>query len=486
MKRVAIYVRVSTLEQTEGYSIPEQTDRLNKYCEAHGWLVVKTYTDPGYSGANMDRPALQQLFADANKAVFDTVLVYKLDRLSRSQKDTLYIIEDVLLAKQISFISMSESFDTSTPFGRAMIGILSVFAQLEREQIKERLAMGQLGRAKAGYWRAGSNVPTGYDYIDGKLVINEYEAMQIRKIYELFLQGESIYAISQYMNKNYTNRYSSYKDAGQVGVMLRNKLYIGMVKYNDEEFQGLHEPIIDMDTWNKVQKRYKEISEKWSDNYRSPYKGKHLLTGLLYCGTCGARYFCWCSRGKKNKEGKRPKLGEKYSYYKCYSRDKNSTMKKADFCDNPNFRVEQLDAVILNEIEKIYLDSDYLESLVTKPQIKKANSEMKALEDKKKDIESKISKLVELYTLGAIPLELIGEKVQSLTDEKKKIEEQIQKTLDAEKEPGTLSLQEVQEVLKDIDNIHNMPLQEQREIVKSLIQKVVVEHDKSITIHWKF
>ena len=138
MKKVAIYVRVSTQEQAvEGYSISEQIDRLTKFCEAHSWKIYKVYTDPGFSGGNMNRPSLQKLFADCTQKRFDTVLVYKLDRLSRSQKDTLYIIEDLFLTNHVDFISMSENFDTSTPFGRAMIGILSVFAQLEREQIKD-------------------------------------------------------------------------------------------------------------------------------------------------------------------------------------------------------------------------------------------------------------------------------------------------------------------------------------------------------------
>ena len=141
MKRAAIYIRVSTLEQAqEGYSIGAQKERLLAYCKAHGWGVADFYIDGGYSGSNLNRPGIQKLIAEV--ASFDLVLVLKLDRLSRSQRDTLHLIEDIFLPNNVDFISMSESFDTSTPFGRAMIGILSVFAQLEREQIKERLSWG--------------------------------------------------------------------------------------------------------------------------------------------------------------------------------------------------------------------------------------------------------------------------------------------------------------------------------------------------------
>ncbi len=158
MKKVAIYVRVSTQEQaSEGYSISEQKERLQKYCEAHGWTLVDTYVDPGFSGTTTNRPALQKLLSDISHCFFDTVLVYKLDRLSRSQKDTMQLIENVFLKNNIDFISMNENFDTGTPFGRAMIGILSVFAQLERDQIKERLTMGRIGRAKTGHWKVVKN-----------------------------------------------------------------------------------------------------------------------------------------------------------------------------------------------------------------------------------------------------------------------------------------------------------------------------------------
>lgn len=149
MKRAALYIRVSTLEQAqEGYSIGAQKERLLAYCKAQDWAVADFYIDGGYSGSNLDRPGIQKLVSEVDS--FDLVLVMKLDRLSRSQRDTLHLIEDVFLPNKVDFVSMSESFDTSTPFGRAMIGILSVFAQLEREQIKERTYMGRLERAKEG------------------------------------------------------------------------------------------------------------------------------------------------------------------------------------------------------------------------------------------------------------------------------------------------------------------------------------------------
>ena len=153
------YVRVSTENQLENYSIEEQISRLKSYCAAKDMILLKIYTDGGYSGGNTDRPALKQMLADIKTVNVDAVLVYKLDRLSRSQKDTLTLIEDEFLAHDVDFISINENFDTSTPFGKAMIGMLSVFAQLEKDQITERFTMGRIGRCKAGYFHGGGNAP---------------------------------------------------------------------------------------------------------------------------------------------------------------------------------------------------------------------------------------------------------------------------------------------------------------------------------------
>ena len=190
--KVAIYVRVSTTNQAEeGYSIDEQIDKLESYCKIKDWTVYKVYTDGGFSGSNTERPALESLIKDANKKKFDTVLVYKLDRLSRSQKDTLFLIEDVFIKNGIEFLSLQENFDTSTPFGKAMIGLLSVFAQLEREQIKERMQLGKLGRAKAGKSMMWAKTSYGYDYHKetGTMTINPVQSLVIKFIFESYLSG---------------------------------------------------------------------------------------------------------------------------------------------------------------------------------------------------------------------------------------------------------------------------------------------------------
>lgn len=204
--KVAIYVRVSTTKQEEeGYSIDEQKAKLSSYCNIKDWSVYKIYTDGGFSGSNTERPALESLIKDAKERKFDTVLVYKLARLSRSQKDTLYLIEEVFIKNDIEFLSLQENFDTSTPFGKAMIGLLAVFAQLEREQIKERMQLGKLGRAKAGKSMMWARTSYGYDYQKetGTVTINELEAVAIRDIFESYLSGMSITKLRDKLNDKY-------------------------------------------------------------------------------------------------------------------------------------------------------------------------------------------------------------------------------------------------------------------------------------------
>ena len=144
MKKIAaIYIRVSTdIQAEEGYSIEAQKEQLTAYCVSKGIKNYDYYIDGGWSGSNIDRPEMQRLIKDVKDDKISHVIVYKLDRLSRSQKDTLYLIEDVFNPHNVDFVSLNESMDTSTPMGRLMLGILSAFAQLERENIAHRLNRG--------------------------------------------------------------------------------------------------------------------------------------------------------------------------------------------------------------------------------------------------------------------------------------------------------------------------------------------------------
>ena len=164
---LALYRRVSTDKQADdGYSLDVQIEKLQGYAKTFSDVKeVRVYTDDGYSGSSLDRPGMKQMIEDIEAGVITHVVVVKLDRLSRSQKDTLHLIEDVMIPANVAFISIMESFNTDTAFGRAMVGILSVFAQLERENIFERTRGGMQKRVEKGYWPGGGRTPYGLSLI---------------------------------------------------------------------------------------------------------------------------------------------------------------------------------------------------------------------------------------------------------------------------------------------------------------------------------
>ena len=453
------YVRVSGESQIENYSIPQQKKAIENYCTAKGWNLIRIYCDAGYTGANMERPDLQEMIA--NLSSYDLVLVFKLDRLSRKQKDTLTLI-DMFENANCKFASIQENFDTSTPLGMAMVGILSTFAQLEREQIKERMALGRKGRTEKGLWRAGSNVPTGYDYIDGHLVIREDEAIQIRKIFELALQGWTINKRRQYMHANYTNRYSSWAQQSAISTTLRNPLYIGMLpsKTDKTVYQGEHEPIIDVDTFNKVQKILDSRLEHYDPIVKHPFKATHLLTGFTYCGECGGRVSCVGTH--------------KYSYYGCHKINRSDPRTKVmPKCSTPNYNVKKLDSIILDEVMKLAYDEKAIKALI-KP--RKKVDHRKAL----KSLEKQKSRLIDLYAVGGINLDELTIKINTISD---KIE-QLKNDVPVEPE---LSFEDAKRILDGVksDFKTDLSVEKQKVVLTSLIKKIVLKND-DILIYWRF
>lgn len=455
---VAGYVRVSSEGQTENYSIPEQTEMIKNYCAAKSWNLIKTYVDAGYTGANTERPALNDMLE--NLDYYDIVLVYKLDRLSRSQKDVLSLIE-ILNEHDCKFASIFENFDTSTPLGMAMLGIMAAFAQLERETIKERMSLGRRGRIKKGLWRAGSNVPTGYDYIDGHLVIREDEAVQIRKIFDLYLSGWTINKIRQYMHANYTNRYSSWAQSSAVSTTLRNTIYIGMLpsKRDGIDYKGEHEAIIDVDKFNEVQRLLKARSENFDPALKHPFKANHLLTGFTYCGECGGRVSC---------------IGtHKYSYYGCHRNTADPRQKAKPKCKTPNYNVKILDKIIIDEVLKLAYDEKAIKAVI-KP--RKEVSHKKAI----KSLENQKSRLIDLYTVGGIELEALQIRINDITARINTLKQDKPTPPELTFDDAKIIFNNAKEVFLNTDDIER-----QRAILQSLIKKIVLSGN-DIEIHWRF
>ena len=470
---VGLYCRVSTMEQArEGYSIGEQKERLISYCEAMDWRDYKVYVDAGISGAKMERPALQDLIKDVKKGHVDKVIVYKLDRLSRSQKDTMHLIEDIFLANGCAFVSVSEKFDTSSPFGMAMVGILAVFAQLEREQIRERMTMGIYARAKSGKF-VGSRIPIGYDYFDGELVVNEFERIQVVKVFEGYASGMTPRRIADMLNAHgYKTKYGEWKTETVRGI-ITNKVYIGYVNCGEELHRGIHEPIIDESLFNEVQKEHEKRMEAYIKHNRRNGKATSYLGGLLVCGCCGAKYH------KRTYVRKRTTNPYKEYMYSCNSRTmRKSTDVKDPNCKNKHWYVDELDSLVFDEIRKLATDPSYY------PQVKEEDETPAIIEAEIQKIDKQLLKVMDLFSLEKMPFDILQTKVTDLTEQR----DRLQNELIILNKTRKRKLSQADAILyaeSFADVLDHGDYEDIRQVIETLIDQIVIDGD-DITIYWRF
>lgn len=252
-KRVAIYIRVSTLDQArEGYSLEAQENTLKKWCDERKYIVYDLYADKGISGKDIEhRPDMNRLLTDAKNEKFDIVLFWALSRFTRSVSD-LYFTMEKFQKWNVDMVSYTESFDTSTPMGRAMIGIVGVFAQLERELTSERVSAAMAERASQGK-RTCSEI-LGYD-LDGKdsFKINEEEAKYVRFCFREYLIRKNLSEVANEARiRGYKGKRGKVPTAYSVQKILTRAQYCGYNTFCGEIYKGNYEPIIDVDTYNKV------------------------------------------------------------------------------------------------------------------------------------------------------------------------------------------------------------------------------------------
>jgi site-specific DNA recombinase len=281
--RCAIYTRVSTDEQAcEGYSLAAQEERLRSHAKSQGWAVYKLYMDDGYSAASRNRPALKRLLLDAARGRFDAVLVYKIDRLSRSLKDLIDIVAE-LGESDVGFKSCTELIDTTRPEGRLMFHQFGSIAQYERELIGQRTRFGMMKRLRDGLWNGIP--PFGYRIVDSRLVVEPGEAEWVRRVFTWYVhRNMGAVAISRELNHQGVNpRKGARWKATRVHKMLANPLYAGFIRWGGETVMGKHEPIVSREVFDAVQGTRRDRQHK-TRQLRSP----NYLAGLVRCGLCGA------------------------------------------------------------------------------------------------------------------------------------------------------------------------------------------------------
>jgi site-specific DNA recombinase len=328
--RCGVYTRKSTEEglEQEFNSLDAQREAGEAFVtsqQGEGWRCLPDrYDDGGFTGGNMDRPALQRLMADIEAGKIDCVVVYKVDRLSRSLLDFAQMMQTFEKYK-VSFVSVTQQFNTATSMGRLILNVLLSFAQFEREIISERTRDKIAATRRKGKW-AGGHPVLGYDLQQHgarqRLVVNEDEAVRVRAIFDLYLQHESLLPVvlelekrgwlnKRWMTKAGRERGGERFTRTNLHRLLTNVLYIGKVRYKDEVHQGEHPAIVDPAVWQRVQ----AILERNGQSGGAPVRNKFgaLLKGLIRCVPCD----CAMTPTHTTREG-----GKRYRYYVCSNAQK--------------------------------------------------------------------------------------------------------------------------------------------------------------------
>jgi site-specific DNA recombinase len=283
--RCAVYTRKSSEEglEMEFNSLDAQRESCEAYVasqRAEGWLLVADrYDDGGFSGGTLERPALKRLRADIEAGRIDVVVVYKIDRLSRSLMDFSRLVE-VFDQHKVTFVSVTQSFNTTTSMGRLTLNVLLSFAQFEREVIGERIRDKVAASRKKGMWMGGW-APLGYEIRDRKLVVNEVDAKLVRSIFQRFVKtGSATTLARELIAENVRNKYGKLIDKGILYKMLNNPVYIGEAVHKGISYPGEHVGIVDRKVWDKVQAQFQESPRKRAATARAQTPA--LLKGIIF------------------------------------------------------------------------------------------------------------------------------------------------------------------------------------------------------------
>ncbi|UCC31465.1 MAG: recombinase family protein [Phycisphaerales bacterium] len=363
LTRCAVYTRKSSDEglHQEFNSLDAQREAAEAYIASQkneGWIILPDhYDDGGYTGGNMERPALQRLLADIEAGRIDCVVVYKVDRLSRSLMDFAKILETFERHK-VSFVSVTQHFNTTHSMGRLTLNILLSFAQFEREIIGERIRDKIAASRQKGKWTGGTPI-LGYDVDRSngspKLVVNPAEASRVRQIFEMYLEHGTLLSVVAELNRQdwrskvWTTRSGEHRgglpiDKCRLHALLTNVLYVGKVRHKKEVYAGEHKAIVPADLFHQVQTRLQQNRNASNVELRNRYGA--LLRRLLYCKACGrVMAHTFTSRGHK-----------RYRYYTCTNAIKNGRRK----CPTASLPAGEIEKAVVDQIRCIGQDPDLL------------------------------------------------------------------------------------------------------------------------------
>lgn len=449
--KVAIYVRVSTDEQAkEGFSIPAQRERLRAFCESQGWEIVQEYIEEGWSAKDLNRPQMQRLLKDIKKGNIDIVLVYRLDRLTRSVLD-LYLLLQTFEKYNVAFRSATEVYDTSTAMGRLFITLVAALAQWERENLAERVKFGIEQMIDEGK-KPGGHSPYGYKFDkDFNCTIIEDEANVVRMIYRMYCDGYGYRSIADRLNElGVKPRIAKEWNHNSVRDILTNDIYIGTYRWGNKVVLNNHPPIISESLFRKAQK---EREKRGVDRTRV---GKFLLTGLLYCGNCDGHKM----QGSFDKR-------EQKTYYRCL---------KCNRITNEKNILEPL----LDEIQLLITSKEYFMSKFSDQYDQQEVFDVSALTRELEKIKRQKEKWYDLYIdeNNPIPKEELFSKINELNKKEEEIYSQLNEIEPEENEPIEEKYNRLSKMLDFKKQFEQANFFTKKELLLSIFEKVVIYREK--------
>ncbi|MBI3317914.1 MAG: recombinase family protein [Candidatus Omnitrophica bacterium] len=504
--RVALYIRVSTREQVEGYSLENQKDFLIPYARRNGWEIVgppgeEIYADAGVSAGTTERPAFQRLLRDAKARRFDLVLVHKLDRFCRSQRDLLNVVTE-LESFKVGFKSATEDFDTTTSSGRLMLQLLGSFAEFERNRLAERVIPGTIKSVQAGNWHGARFSPYGYQYDKEKklLEVIPEEAERIKEIFALYLSGFSTQRIAGELGrKGYLTRTGKPFMSYFIGGILKNPVYTGWLCWNLRHYErgqktsggkgyrylkndpskvvvakGKHTPIISKEEFDEVQRRM--ALHRHGGVCRTSSK-EYPLSGILFCGQCGHKFLA--SSGTSNH-----KLKWRTRYYRCTARQTLDL-----YCPNSAVKADLLEPQVYAVMERLLahpaIRSGRLDRLTKHRAVfpdEKLETEYGELKTRLKQNFSEQDRLAKAYSKGQLAEEVYGDNCITLRAEETRLKRQIA-ALElqlVEQERSMEYLKLMRRVVDDFDGTkQGLDIIRKKQLLKLIFKRVVIQ-DRAI------
>lgn len=404
--RVATYTRISTDEAHQPCSLDAQTIRLRAYIDSQDqWVHAASFTDQ-VSGATLERPGLVQALAEAKADRFDLLLVYRVDRLSRSVRGLAQVLEDLDHAG-VAFRSATEPFDTTSPAGRMMVQMLAVFAEFERVTIIDRVIAGMERKAAAGGW-CGGRESFGYRHVkgEGRLVVEPTEASLVPLVFNRYVNHRwGSHTIAAWLNTNgHRTRDGAPWDGTAILRLIRSRSYLGEVHFRGEWYPSTHPPLVDVDLFDAAQTVL--TGRRHQHGSRGANSSDYLLTGLVVCDTCQRRYSGTSASGRNTT----------YRYYTCSARQHHSD------CPVSRVRADHLEHAVIAALLDTYDHTDLFERAAAQARIRteaardQDRAELATITAELTKAETAADRYLAAFETGTLNATTCGERLGDLRD----------------------------------------------------------------------